>query len=177
LIRQSDILIPFNVTENYKIAFLKGLKKEILWFTTHNPVFIQKSVSYLVPILSSFEEEQLHINLEERVQKTSKILPGISQMRSAKFFLSTFFDNKENKINSIYAYIYEMILFPYKFNQINNIFNLNYLKLNKNSTSKSVQYFPIKSNIEDFYLSNKFTKNSLVMSQCSQNFRKTKTNF
>jgi NADH-quinone oxidoreductase chain G len=176
VIKESDILIAFNVNENYKIAFLKGLKKEILWFTTHNPIFIQKSVSYIVPILSSFEEEQLHINLEERVQKTSKILPGISQMRSVKFFLSTFFDN-DNKINDIYAYIYEMISFPNKFNLINNIFNLNYLRVNKNLIFKNIQYFPIKSNIEDFYHSNKFTKNSLVMSQCSQNFRKAKANF
>ena len=46
-----------------------------------------------------------------------------------------------------------------------------------NSDIIKVNTYPIKSNIEDFYLSNSFTKNSLVMNQCSQLARKSSTNF
>ena len=37
--------------------------------------------------------------------------------------------------------------------------------------------YPLKSSLEDFYRSNKFTKNSLTMAQCSQENRKEFNNF
>jgi hypothetical protein len=46
--------------------------------------------------------------------------------------------------------------------------NQNYIFLTK---------YPFKSNLEDFYLSNTFTKASSIMGQCSQVNRKNSTNF
>jgi len=41
----------------------------------------------------------------------------------------------------------------------------------------NVTKYPFKSNLEDFYLSNSFTKASSIMGQCSQLNRKNNTNF
>ena len=41
----------------------------------------------------------------------------------------------------------------------------------------SIEFYPLKSSLEDFYRSNKFTKNSLTMAQCSQENRKESNNF
>jgi hypothetical protein len=59
----------------------------------------------------------------------------------------------------------------------------NFLFLNKNikktfdSYITSINYYPIKSNFKDFYRSNKFTKNSVIMSNCSKNKMSNYTNF
>ncbi len=79
-------------------------------------------------------------------------------------------------IKSKFNYIFEMILNFDKFNEKTKNYKTKYLQTVEKSKF-SIQYFPIKSNLEDFYQTNKFTKNSLIMQKCSYEYRKTKTNF
>ena len=72
----------------------------------------------------------------------------------------------------------ELALNPTKFQSLNNKYSNESIFDGKYSTEKySVETYPLKSSLEDFYRSNKFTKNSLTMAQCSQENRKEFNNF
>jgi hypothetical protein len=58
-----------------------------------------------------------------------------------------------------------------------NLFLNNYIKQTFTAVKTSINYYPIKSNLKDFYRSNKFTKNSIIMSNCSKDKILNYTNF
>ena len=53
----------------------------------------------------------------------------------------------------------------------------NLLESNFISKKSIISNYPLKSSLEDFYRSNSFTKNSMVMAQCSQEKRRDANNF
>ena len=68
----------------------------------------------------------------------------------------------------------EIINNPEKFKKIQNIFSKYDLLNSKYLKNKNLLFnHPLKSSLEDFYRSNKFTKHSKTMSKCSQQIRKT----
>ena len=75
--------------------------------------------------------------------------------------------------NNTFNFLEEVVNNPHKFKTIKTIFSKYDLLNSKylNNTNFLINY-PLKSSLEDFYRSNKFTKNSKVMSQCSQQVRK-----
>jgi hypothetical protein len=77
--------------------------------------------------------------------------------------------------NIIPSFILEILNIPNLFNKLSVIFSLQLIK--KNQLFSLVRYYPIKGYLEDFYLSNKNTKNSLIMLETSRSMRKKFTNF
>ena len=131
---------------------------------------------FIIPILTSFENEEIFLNLEERPQKTNRTFSSFFNAQSIKNIFRSIFNINEkqvsNKANS-FNYLLEIINSGSKFNSLNSIL----MPTLEVSDIIKINTYPVKSNIEDFYLSNKFTKNSLIMNQCSQLVRKTSTNF
>lgn len=144
-------------------------KQYIIWANTHGNSLAEK-VNVILPINTPFESAQSYVNSEAREQETNKIVPGINNKISLanliKLLFSVNFTFKELKLIKT--------LFP----------NPNLTKRKKmnslnNSAKKAIVFtkYPLKSNLEDFFLSNTFTKASSTMGQCSQINRKNSTNF
>jgi NADH-quinone oxidoreductase chain G len=149
--------------------------KTLIWLNSHGSNMALEA-DVIIPTLTSFENEEIFFNLEERPQKTNRTFSSFFNAQSTKNIFRSIFDLNEkqlsNKVNS-FNYLLEIINSGTKFNVLNNILSLN---IGVNDVIR-ISNHPIKSSIEDFYLSNKFTKNSLVMNQCSQLARKSSTNF
>jgi NADH-quinone oxidoreductase chain G len=171
----SECIFAINLDNNEQIAkIFLNCKKEIFWFNSHGSKFALKT-NILVPIASEFEEEKLLLNLESRPQKTLKTLLNVGNSRNLNSLL--LFLNGTTKSN-FYSFLSEISSKPLLFDKFNNHFlnsiqfidfkfkNINYLNL-----------YPIKSSLEDFYLSNKTSKNSLTMIKCSQENRVSVNNF
>lgn len=171
----SECIFAINLDNNEQIAkILLNCKKEIFWFNSHGSKFALKA-NILVPIASEFEEEKLLLNLESRPQKTLKTLSNVGNSRNLNSLLM--FLNGTTKSN-FHSFLSEINSKPLLFDKFNNYFlnsvqfidfkfkNINYLNL-----------YPVKSSLEDFYLSNKTSKNSLTMIECSQENRVSVNNF
>lgn len=184
----SDMLILLNIDENLgssKFIYsysnhMKSVNKsiEIYSFSTHNSNFFNDFDSKIFPIFSEIEEEQKYINLEGRVQKTSKILQANKNFRSfKKFLLLLTQDSKKvsESSNSVYKFLNEIILYPFKFSKVaNNIISDN---LKFKFYPQVISLYPVKNLFYDFYRSNKTTKISSTMSLSSRDFRKHSSNF
>ena len=179
-IENSDICIAVNLEDT--ISLRKLIKNiELVWLNSFGSKLASKA-NLLIPTLSSFESENLYINLEQRPQKTLKTLPGIGDSRDVKKILGAMYpeiEQKEIKENSRFLRFFEELASnPNKFQFIQNKYSNEEL-FNKRffEEKNSIESYPLKSSLEDFYRSNKFTKNSLTMAQCSQENRKEFNNF
>ncbi len=155
----------------------------IVWFNSHGSK-IAGEAQIVIPIASCFESEGTYINLEGRPQKTLKTFnKELSHISILNFFKRI--DNnilgKNFKKDSLFQkskkfdFFNEMTQSPIKFNILKGNFNLKgnfFTKL-----PDLLTYYPLKSSLEDSYISNKFTKNSSIMAECSQAFRKSYNNF
>ena len=168
-----DVIMGVNLDESALILNNLNLKnKKLIWLNTHGSLTASKS-DLILPLFSEYEEEKLLLNLEQRPQKSFKIINGIGNARSFIKLLN-YYMTKE--ISSPYLnFLIETVSNPLKFNKIKK-FSLNFF----NSFGRNKEFislFPIKASFEDFYRSNKFTKKSLIMSKCSQELRKNSNNF
>jgi NADH-quinone oxidoreductase subunit G len=176
IIQQDSLFIAVNLDDvvNLRKMFHKK-NKTLIWLNSHGSDMALEA-DVIIPTLTSFENEEIFLNLEERPQKTNRTFSSFFNAQSTKNIFRSIFDLNEkqvsNKVNS-FNYLLEIINSGTKFNSLNNILAPS---LGVSGVIK-ISNYPIKSNIEDFYLSNKFTKNSLVMNQCSQLVRKSSTNF
>lgn len=174
-------LLFFNMDDIFSLRkIFSNFKNNIFWFNTHGSSFIS-NVSHIIPILSEFEEDRVLLNLEQRPQKTKKSFLRFFEARSFKKIIYSIFDRsfislkmKNPEYNS--RFIYEIVKKPWLFQNRTNLFSYLCYKLN----SKNVDFvykYPVKPNLEDFYCSNKTSKNSLIMQKSSQAKRKINTNF
>lgn len=179
-LKNSNTLIFFNNDDN--LLFNKTLQvfkeKKKIWINSHGSEIAAKA-DILIPTLTSFELENTYVNFEQRPQKTLKTFPGVGESRELKKIIQAIYSETVSfKTNKSTLFLEELTQNPEKFKTIQNIFlkqdilTSKYLK-NKNILSK----YPLKGLFEDFYRSNKFTKNSKVMSKCSKEVRKTFKNF
>jgi len=173
IIKNTNVNWSINLDDIINVRkILNKFAASIFWINTHGSTIASKA-QYIIPTTTSYEQESIYLNLEQRPQKTQKTLNSFFEGRSIKNILYSAYNIDLNKnVNSL-EYIYEMIRFPEKFNSIKLIFSKNIL----NKDFIKVQLYPLKSNLEDFYCSNQFTKNSIVMQKCSQKVRKEGTNF
>ena len=173
----SDMIICLNLDNNFILAnSLQQSKAKIIWANTHGSILALKS-DIIIPLLSEFEEEKIFINLEERPQKSLKTFSGINNSRSLETLLKLLLSNKSLQVNSTFLnFINELILSPQLFLKYENIFskNLNIKSLNFKSLLSTQLVKPVYT---DFYNANKATKISLIMSKCSQEMRKSISNF
>ena len=153
-------------------AFLRKIisnKHYFIWVNTHGNVLAEKATA-IIPINTAFESKQSYVNSEAREQETNKILIGLNDKISMANLIKLLFNSK-----------YEFLFLSW----VKKIFsNPKYMKKKKMTNllkiydqKVNVTKYPFKSNLEDFYLSNSFTKASSIMGQCSQLNRKNNTNF
>jgi len=169
-------LIDLDNTTSISTIFSKFSGKKF-WFNSHGSLLASKS-DCIIPVSSFLEEEKILLNLEQRPQKSLKILSSLGDSRSLSQLFSVFLEFRTKKQGNFMAnnFIYEMTETLSLFNFLNNSLTSAFLKSNSYS-NVSISNYPFKSSLEDFYRSNKITKNSIIMSKCSQEFRKLSTNF
>ena len=177
--KTTDIVCALNLADNISLRKnLSELKKKVIWFNTHGSSLAKKS-SILIPVLTGFEVENKYINLEQRPQKTLKTLNGIGDARDLKKILTALYSKKVNFKNEYsFSFLKEIIEHPNKFKTLTNTLTPSTLLTSSYLRNKNcIMNYPLKSSLEDFYLSNSFTKNSKIMAQCSQEVRKMFKNF
>ena len=179
-VENSNVCIAINLEDTISLRKLtKGAK--LIWLNSFGSKIATKA-DLLIPTLSSFESENLYVNLEQRSQKTLKALPGIGDSRDVKKILGAMYPEispEKIKENSRFLNFFEELASnPNKFQSLRNRYSNEDLFSKKYSSEKNlIELYPLKSSLEDFYRSNKFTKNSLTMAQCSQENRKESNNF
>lgn len=173
-LKRSQLIIAVNLDDTFTSSYFLA-KKDFIWINTHGSQLASKALT-IIPMLTEFEEEKIFVNLEERPQKTFKTFAGIGSSRSLKGFLKSFLNI--NAGLSVPGFYLDLLNEPNKFNLLDKKFLSNKLLENENIVSnKIIQSYPIKPLIEDFHCSNKTTKKSIIMNQCSQEVRKQSNNF
>jgi len=158
---------------------ISNANKKLILINSHGSSLTNKS-NIAIPCLTAFEEEGIYLNVENRAQKALKIFSKVNDARSIKNIVSTIVRIFKKQINSsnFLNFIHETIENSSLFNNTLKFFSL---KVISNSTVNTSIYdfssHPIKSSNEDFYRSNNFTKNSIIMNKCSQELRNLNDNF
>ena len=158
---------------------ISNFQKRIILMNSHGSSLTNRA-NVAVPCLTSFEEEGIYLNLESRAQKALKIFSKVNDSRSVKNIFLTLIKmfNKEIRPSSFLSSIYETVENSSLFNTTNKKFSL---ELTYNSKNRTPIYdfflYPVKTSNEDFYRSNNFTKNSIIMNKCSQELRNLNDNF
>jgi NADH dehydrogenase/NADH:ubiquinone oxidoreductase subunit G len=174
---KSDALIALNLDDNFILRkYLFEYKKLLFWFNTHRSTLATKA-THIIPVTTSFEDEGVYVNLEGRPQKILKTLAGIKDTRAIKSVLKAInIKNNPEKSYKFLNYISELVKTSKHFSHLRNILLTN-STVNKHILKKSLtSNYPLKASVENFYVTNKFTKNSLTMIQCSQKIFKDSTN-
>ena len=158
-----------NSTKTY--SMVNNFKGKIFWINTHYSDVLNKVTDgYILPALSYYEDENLFLNLEEKAQKTLKGISGPSQAKSIRKFFANLFGKKT--ASKSFSFLNEKIS-----NSTITVKNSVARDLNSLENFTEFSKHPFKSNIEDFYRTNNFLKNSPLMAECSQEVRKNSTNF
>lgn len=166
----ADIIIGFALDDAYLTRkIVTNKQKFIIWANTHGNSLAEKA-TLILPINTFLESNQSFVNAEGREQETNKVVVGINNKISLANLVKLIFSSNYNFLN---VNLIKQIFSAPKLNKkrkMNDLIklNYNYIFLTK---------YPFKSNLEDFYLSNTFTKASSIMGQCSQINRKNSTNF
>ena len=174
-------LLSFNFYKKNKID-----EKKIIWINSHGS-FLSLKFDYLLPNSTFFEFEDFFFNFEHKPQKAFKINNPFKDVFDIPTILTSCFENirqfnlkKNADVNIDFSKNIEVALV---FDKKNisifkpNLFLNNYIKQTFTAVKTSINYYPIKSNLKDFYRSNKFTKNSIIMSNCSKDKILNYTNF
>ena len=178
----SNSIFYLNITDTTSIRKLRLINKSDsdFWFNTHGSE-ISKSFRFVVPVFTGYEDENVYINIDQKVQKTSKIIPMFYYARSLKKIVSTIFSIQSKVFtNTQYLKHYKDFL--------NNSYLLQQTILNLDNemnmfldlaSSKNflIKKYPLKTLFEDYYRSNNTTINSIIMKECSNHNRKQTTNF
>lgn len=188
-ILNSDVLFCINLNNNIFLSKVLNCfnGKSIFWlnsFITENNS--SKNFSFLVPVPSVFENEGVFLNLEQRPQKTNRTFEPQGSSRFIGDIFDAVFEVKNSIFNRTapksYDFISNIVSFPDVFETLKkdlffkpHTFYKYYLNY-ENKTTR-IKNIPFKSSIEDFYLSNKFTKNSTTMLNCSKYKRQSLSNF
>lgn len=180
----------------------KNQLKKYFWFNSYYQLYLSKfgREQFFLPTLNSIEFKGIFLNLEERPQQTQSLkidkFPLLN--RILKHFLTKFFfipkyenvikisssleflqlnyiQNINNKLEL--NFLFELLEFDNLFTETKKNFSLT---LSKHLILKNYfQYFkyPFKSTLDDFYVNDIYTENSITMIKCSREIRKTLNNF
>ena len=170
---KAEVLLAVNQDDTLLVRRIlsQASTKMVMWLNTHGSQLGAKT-DYIVPTTTAFEAEGIYLNLENRHQKSLKTLAGVGEMRSTNVIFNSI--KNEYTSSKFLEYIYELVEKNKYFSSITNTLLKGSL-FNSNQIS-TVSLYPAKT-IEDFYTKGKFNKNSSVMLQCSQEVRKSSSNF
>lgn len=182
--KASDSVVAVNLDDSTftrKLFSNLNLKKR-LWINTHGS-YLATKFDVIVPSLTSFETEQAYINVENRPQKTQKSFASFFNVKSVKDIIMSIFNvdlNKDLSNENYFSHINEMIADGEKYNSLkNSISPFNSIKHSLNSYTNGVliSKYPLKQKIKDFYCTDTFTRNSIIMQECSSEVSKNSINF
>jgi len=171
-IKEIDAVFAINLDDTIRIrkhlCCLKKKTTKTFWYNSHGSKLATK-LDFIVPSPSFFEQQGTFLNLEKRPQKALKVFNSSSNSLSIQnLFASLAYKNIF--FSTSFNFIKEISDYPDKF----NFFSSHSFLKNSNIYifDRLISYYPLKTSFEDFYLTNGFTKNSLIMAECSQEIRK-----
>jgi NADH-quinone oxidoreductase chain G len=175
----SDVIVYLNLEDNIQTRkLMQNSNKKTIWINTHGSKLASKA-DIIVPAMTNFETEETFINLEGRPQRTQKTFNDYYFARPIKNIMMALFKESENSNKTLcfMEYQNEIVKAPELLDTRNNF--LYNMLISSQVTMDKTKYssYPIKSSLEDFYLSNNFCKNSIIMNQCSKEIRKISSNF
>ncbi len=181
---QNNSVVAVNLDDSTftrKLFSNSNLKKR-MWINTHGSSLATK-FNMIVPSLTSFETEQIYINMENRPQKTQKSFVSFFNVKSVKEIIMSLFNtdiNNNLSTENYFSHINEMIADGEKYSSLkNSISPFNSIKKAFNSYTNGVliSKYPLKQKIKDFYCTDTFTRNSIIMQECSSEVTKNSINF
>jgi NADH-quinone oxidoreductase chain G len=174
----SKAVFAFNLDDTLNLQrVLKNYSNDLFWFNTHRSV-LAKQATYVIPVSSPFEEEGIFINLENRPQQSLKTFSGINDTRSIKSVIKAFSIDGNLESKKFSNFIQELVDTSKTFSRLKCcLLNLKSIKALCSINPSLVSNYPIKATFEDFYLTNKFTKNSQTMLECSKETLKRSSTF
>ncbi|HNF29017.1 MAG TPA: NADH-quinone oxidoreductase subunit NuoG [Chitinophagaceae bacterium] len=183
-LNSSDYVIAINLDDNIVNRRLLKSSNNYLWVNTHGSALATKFQT-IIPSLTSFESEQIFINLEARPQKTQKAFHSFFDARkSVDIILAIFnlnYDIIKTKVENYYSFVFEQVSNLELYSSLKTIkspFNFVTKQISiKTSTPVVISKYFIKQKSKDFYCFDTFTRNSITMQNCSSEVKKNQTNF
>jgi NADH-quinone oxidoreductase chain G len=179
-------IVAVNLDDTYTTRKLLNDTKKSIWLNTHGSHLATKFKT-IVPTLSSFETEQMYMNIEARPQMTQKSFASFFDVKSTQDVVVSLFNlnktdfisNKENTLSHVYEQISDASLYdsqkdmisPFR-SIVNKLFGNNFI-----SSPVLVSNYPVKQKVKDFYCTDTITRNSIIMQECSAETIKNSTNF
>lgn len=144
-----------------------NLKTNNFWLNTHGSSIALK-FQYILPTLTFFETEKYYLNNDQKLQKTNIIFNLKNKHNIIEILIQKFKEAFNQNIKySFWNYKTENIL------DKNSLkFNLIFKNYKKNNYKTIINNYPIKSVVEDFFLTNILTKNSEFLVKRSKENRK-----
>lgn len=154
--------------ETIQLKKFKKLNKinSYVWHNSHGSSLSLDS-NIILPSPTIYENKQIFLNLEDRPQKTEKILYNNKEAKSLRNILRSTLKIQNYKSN-FNVFNHEMANTSEKYHYLNNVKK----KLKKQLTSSVVQIctiakkYPLFIKNKNFYCSDTFTKNSEILNTC-----------
>jgi NADH dehydrogenase/NADH:ubiquinone oxidoreductase subunit G len=196
----ADVLLPsktFFELEGLYLNLEHRPQKSIKLLSEKSSNTVALNVNEIVMRLFPFVEN-LNANLDKM---TSVLLNQISMIKNEGLKEVRYLDSSYNDLNCVFKldiakkvhkletntflknykfikFLDEIVFFPKIFSSLNRNFSKEiYLSKNYDNLIGSYNLYPSKATIENFYLSNLYTKNSTIMAQCFQERVKVTNNF
>lgn len=171
VVNRTDIFFCVNLEDNiFSRQILKD--KKFFWYNTHGSEQAAKS-EIILPGVTFLENSGIYINSFGTSQKTQHVLKGLKDTKDLLTVLTVLFKSTNLK-NSVLSFVKEQ---AFNLDLQHTTYFFSSFRRSKSVCNTFVFKFPIKSCIEDFYLDSVFTKNSVLLSQKSQEHRKLSTSF
>jgi NADH dehydrogenase (ubiquinone) Fe-S protein 1 len=171
---KNSLSIFINLEENIFIKNILSESNKKVWINTHGSSCASES-DLIVPMLTPYESEEMHLNVEHRFQKTYKSVTSSVNSRSVKDIVSSIFETNLPVSQSI-SNLLELSAHPELYTTLKD--QNSFIDIVKNSgSSVIISKYPIKQKIKDFYCTDNLTKNSILMQNCSNETIKVSKNF
>ncbi len=180
--RKNKASIAVNLDDStFTRKIVSNLNRKI-WINTHGS-YLATKFDMIVPSLTSFETEQVYINAENRPQKTQKSFVSFFNVKSLKDIVMAIFNTNLTVLNSkenYLSHIKEMLENGEKYSSLKTIsspFESIKYSFAKYNNPVQISKYPVKQKIKDFYCTDTFTRNSIIMQECSSEVIKNSVNF
>ena len=169
--------ILLNVEDNFSLRQKFSSVKQILMSLNSHLNGLASRTRVMLPALSHFEEERILLNLEQRPIKTSKAYSSFYEARSTKNTVNCLLNLQTKGGQKHYSFLYKFLINPKLFDSYSSYLNSIAKPIASFSKKGRLMKYPTKSNLMDFYCSNKTTKSSKNMLSSSMALRINTTNF
>lgn len=171
---KNSLSIFINLEENIFTKNILSESNKKIWINTHGSSCASES-DLIVPMLTPYESEEMHLSVEHRFQKTYKSVTSSVNSRSIKDIVSSIFETNLPVSKSISSLL-EISAHPELYTTLKD--QNSFIDIVKNSDSSVIiSKYPIKQKIKDFYCTDNLTKNSILMQNCSNETIKISKNF